>query len=34
MPATVPYFTLEVLGNKVHQPLSDSAHAPPSELAR
>jgi hypothetical protein len=28
------YFTLEVNGNRIHQPLSDSAHAPPSQLAQ
>ncbi len=33
-PAGTPYFTLEVNGSRIHQPLSDSSSAPPSELAR
>jgi hypothetical protein len=33
-PAGTAYFTLEVNGSKIHQPLSDGADAPPSELAR
>jgi len=33
-PADAAYFTLEVNGNRIHQPLSDSATAPPSELAK
>jgi hypothetical protein len=33
MPAGVDYFTLEVNGNRIHQPLSDHATAPPSQMA-
>jgi len=33
-PAGAAYFTLEVNGNRIHQPLSDTASAPPSELAK
>ncbi len=34
MPAGADYFTLDVNGNKIHQCLSDHAHAPPSELVK
>jgi hypothetical protein len=34
MPAGSEYFTLEVNGNKIHQGLSETAQAPPSELAK
>jgi len=34
MPAGADYFTLEVNGNRIHQPLSDTAHAPPSQMAK
>ncbi len=34
MPAGAAYFTLEVNGNRIHQPLSDQAHAPSSEMAK
>jgi hypothetical protein len=34
MPAGADYFTLDVNGNKIHQGLSDHAHAPPSELVK
>jgi hypothetical protein len=30
-PASTPYFTLEVNGNRIHQPLSESARTPPSK---
>jgi hypothetical protein len=33
-PTGTPYFTLEVMGSKVHQGLEDGATVPPSELAR
>jgi hypothetical protein len=33
-PAGTEYFTLEVGGNRIHQGLSDTAHVPPSEIAR
>jgi hypothetical protein len=33
-PADAAYFTLEVNGSIIHQPLADDAHAPPSQLAR
>lgn len=33
VPAGTTYFTLEVNGNRIHQPLSDTAEAPPSEIA-
>jgi hypothetical protein len=33
-PANADYFTLEVNNNRIHQPLRDGAHAPPSELAK
>jgi hypothetical protein len=33
-PAGTPYFTLEVMGSKVHQGLEDGAAVPPSELAK
>jgi hypothetical protein len=32
--STAKYFTMEVNGNKIHQPLSDSASAPPSQMTR
>lgn len=32
VPAGTPYFTLDVNGSKIHQPLSDTVHAPPSVL--
>jgi hypothetical protein len=32
VPSSIPYFTLEVNGNRIHQGLSDSAVVPPSEL--
>jgi hypothetical protein len=32
VPASTPYFTLEVNGNRIHQGLSDTASVPPSEL--
>jgi len=34
IPSSAPYFTLEVHGNRIHQPLSDSASAPPSQMSR
>jgi hypothetical protein len=33
MPVGVDYFTLEVNGNRINQPLSDHATAPPSRMA-
>jgi hypothetical protein len=33
MPVDAQYFTLEVNGNRIHQPLFDRAQAPPSQLA-
>jgi hypothetical protein len=33
IPSSAAYFTLEVNGNRIHQPLSDSAQAPPSQMA-
>lgn len=32
VPPGMPYFTLEVNGNRIHQSLSDTTAAPPSEL--
>ncbi len=34
MPSGASYFTLEVAGSNIHQPLSDSANAPPSQMAQ
>ena len=34
MPSGADYFTLEVNGNRIHQPLSDLATAPASQMAR
>ena len=34
MPSGADYFTLEVNGNRIHQPLSDMATAPASQMAR
>jgi len=34
MPSGADYFTLEVNGNRIHQPLSDTATAPASQMAR
>jgi hypothetical protein len=34
MPLEAQYFTLEVNGNRIHQPLSDTAWVPPSEMAK
>jgi hypothetical protein len=33
-PAAADYFTLEVNGNRIHQPLRDGIHAPPPDLAK
>jgi hypothetical protein len=32
VPSGADYFTLEVNNNRIHQPLSDTATAPPSEI--
>jgi hypothetical protein len=34
IPTSADYFTLEVNGSRIHQPLSDSADAPQSQMAR